>query len=138
VNSDERFEQLIAFIGSQLPSPVEQQLAGDNSMFFVGGAPAEVVVRLDESNVVVSEYAGVWDSPSRFIVKPRRVGLVKWRRLPETAMMNALSSLIKGARDMRRGRYRSCTVCGEKTPPESLFADDVCEECGRQPGDVVH
>src|SRR5947208_858444 len=125
VSSDERFEQLIAFLGSQLPHPVEQQPAGDGSMIFTGGTPAEVVVHLDESIVVVSEYAGVWKSPERFMVKPRRIGLLKWRRLPETAMMNALAALIKGAREMRLTRYRPCSMCGEKSPPEALFAGDV-------------
>ena len=138
VAPDERFEELIAFLGSQLPPPVEQQPAGDGSMIFTGGAPAEVVVLLDESSVVVSEYAGMWESPERFLVKPRRVGLVKWRRLPETAMMNALSALIKGARESRLARYRQCMVCGEKSPPESLFTDDVCESCAEHGRDVVH
>jgi hypothetical protein len=95
MRDDERFEQLIAFIGSQLPAPVEQQTAGDGLMIFIGGAPPEVVVQLAESSVRVSEYAGVWESPDRFTVKPRSVGMLKWRQLPETAMMHALSALIK-------------------------------------------
>jgi hypothetical protein len=107
-------------------------------MIFTGGTPAEVVVHLDESIVVVSEYAGVWKSPERFMVKPRRLGLLKWRRLPETALMNALAALIKGAREIRLTRYRPCSVCGQKSPPESLFADDVCEECAELRRDVVH
>jgi hypothetical protein len=138
VGGHERFEQLIAFLGSQLPTPVDQQTAGDGTMVFTGGAPAEVVVSLADSNVIVSEYAGVWESPNRFVVRPRRVGLLKWRRLPETAIMNALSSLIKGAREMRLSRYRPCTVCGAKNPPEALFGDDVCYSCEEPPQTVVH
>ena len=136
--SDEGFEQLIAFLESQLPGPVEQRPASDGSLIFTGGSPAEVVVLLDDSSVIVSEYAGLWKSPDRFMVKPRRIGLLKWRRMPETAMMNALSALIKGARETRLSRYRPCTVCGEKSPPESLFADDVCEACAEHTHDVVH
>ena len=137
MRDDERFEQLIAFIGSQLPTPVDQQTAGDGSMIFIGGAPPEVVVQLAESSVRVSEYAGVWESLDRFTVKPRCVGMLKWRQLPETAMMHALSALIKGAREMRLARYRSCPVCDTRYPPEALFANDVCPSCGEL-GPVVH
>jgi hypothetical protein len=138
VSEHERFEQLMALLGSQLPAPVDQQTASDGSMVFTGGAPAEVVVNLADSSVVVSEYAGVWESPDRFVVKLRRVGMLKWRRLPETSMMNALSALIKGAREMRLARYRPCTVCGAKHPPEALFSDDVCYSCEEPPHTVIH
>ena len=116
----ERFEQLMAFLGSQLPAPVEQQASDDGAIIYIGGSPAEVVVQLDESNVIVFEYAGVWESDG-FVVKPRRVGLVKWRRLSETAVMNAVSTLVKGAREMRLARYRVQLVRG-KSAPELLLA----------------
>ena len=77
MRDDERFEQLIAFISSQLPTPRDRQTAGDGSMTFIGGAPPEVVVQPAESSVRVSEYAGVWESPDRFTVTPRRVGMLK-------------------------------------------------------------
>ena len=136
--NDERLEQIIAFVGSQLPVPVEQQDASDGTMIFTGGSPAEVVVHLDESTVIVSEYAGLWESPDRFVVKPRRIGLVKWQRLSETPLMNALGALIKGAREARLARFRECHVCGELFPPELLFGDDVCANCGRERPTVVH
>jgi hypothetical protein len=139
VSLDERFEQLIAFLGSQLPGPVDQEQADEGSLVFTGGTPPEVIVQLTKSNVTVLEYAGFWDAPERFIVKPRHVGTVKWRRLPETAMMNAVSALIKGAREIRLHRYRHCSVCDEKTPPESLVGDDdVCTACTGQQGYLVH
>jgi hypothetical protein len=138
VDSDERFEQLIAYLGSQLPSPVEQFEATDGSLIFIGGSPAEVVVQLDESSVVVSEYAVKRESALGVTPKPRRVGLLKWRRLSETPLMSALSALIKGAREMRIARYRSCTVCGQKNPPEALFTDDICQQCVDRPREIVH
>lgn len=138
MSTDERFEQLIAFISSQLPTPVDQQIAGDGSMIFTGGTPPEVVVHLAASSVRVSEYAGEWESPERFLVTPRRVGTLKWRRLPETALMHALSALMKGARDMRLARYRPCTVCDKSYPPEALFGHDICPSCGDSPRPVVH
>ncbi|PWT85916.1 MAG: hypothetical protein C5B57_02045 [Blastocatellia bacterium] len=138
VVSDERFEQLIAFLGSQLPAPVEQHEANDGTLIFVGGAPAEVVVHLDESSVAVSEYAEVRESINRVTPKPRRVGLLKWRRLPETQLMNAVSALIKGAREARVARYRHCSICGKRNPPEALSKDDVCRWCADRPRVVVH
>lgn len=134
----ERYEQLIAFIGSQLPTPVDQQPGDQGSIIFTGGAPAEVVVHLTATSVVVSEFAGFWESGDTFVIRPRRVGLVKWRRLSETAAMNATSTLMKGAREVRLGRYRICRSCGESHPPEWLFEDSLCQRCADQQQDIVH
>lgn len=138
MDAPERFEQLIAFLSSHLPAPVEQQPGGDGSIIFTDGSPGDVVVHLRETSVVVAEYAGEWETPDSFVVKPRRVGVLRWTRLPETALMNALSQLIKGAREMRLARYRTCRFCGEATPPEWLHSDDVCQVCADQQLDVVH
>jgi hypothetical protein len=138
VSVDERFEQLIAFLGSQLPSPVAQQSEDDGSLIFTGGTPAEVVVHLTHSKVTVSEFAGAWQSPGHFTVKPRRVGTLLWGRLPETPLINALSALIKGAREVRQSRYRACVSCGEKQPPELLVGDDMCPACSEPQTYRVH
>lgn len=138
MEKSERFEQLIAFFESQLPRPVEQQPGGDGSIIFTGGAPPEVVVHLTGASVVVSEFACVWETPDHVVVQPRRVGVIKWKRLPETAMMTVLSALIRGARESRLSRYGTCRCCGEKNPPEWLYEDDVCQRCAEQQRDVVH
>jgi hypothetical protein len=135
---DERFEQLIAFLGSQLPAPVEQQSEDDGTLIFTGGAPAEVVVRLSSWRITVSEFAGVWQSPGRFRVRPRRIGSVRWARLPETALMNAVAALIKGAREARLARYRPCVTCGETNPPELLAVGGVCPPCSEPSVYRVH
>ena len=103
---------------SNLPSPVDRQDAADGSVQFIGGEPAEVVVSLTETSVIVSEFSGVWESPFTFAARPRRVGVVKWRRLPETALLNALSALVKGAREARLSRFQVCRYCGRNTAPE--------------------
>ena len=114
----ERFEQLIAFLGSQLPGPVDQQGDADGSLQFIGGEPPEVVALLTHSSVVVSEFAGVWETPFKFAARPRRVGVLKWRRLPENALLTALSALIKGARDARLSRRsESAEYCDRRTAP---------------------
>src|SRR5258706_8312262 len=97
----ERFEQLIAFLGSNLPARVERQEDVDGAIRFTGGDPPEVVVVLTDSSVVVSQFSGVWESPFTFSARPRRVGVVKWRRLPENSLLNAIAALVKSAREAR-------------------------------------
>jgi hypothetical protein len=134
----ERFEQLIAFLDSNLPPPVQQEEGDDGGIVFTAGDPAEVVVHLTPSSVVVSEYAGTWDGRHSFTARPRRVGIVKWKRLPETPLFNVVTQLIKGAREMRLGRYRTCPYCETPTPPESLNADGLCLSCAERYRGVVH
>jgi hypothetical protein len=138
VDTPERFEQLIAFLSSNLPQPVEQQQDEAGGIVFTGGAPAEVVAHLTGSRVAIAEYAGAWETPYAFTVQPRRVGVVRWRRLPETELMNALAQLIKGARETRLARYRTCRVCEKSQPPEWMHDDDVCVSCGNLESGVVH
>jgi hypothetical protein len=134
----ERYEQLLAFLGSQLPVPVRQHTEDDGDVRFVGGDPAEVVVVLTESSVVVSEFAGVWQTPFTFAEKPKPIGLLKWRRMPENALWTALSALIKGARDARLSRFQVCRYCERNTAPEYLHEADVCQSCAAEPSGAIH
>jgi hypothetical protein len=138
MDSPERFEELIAFLGSQLPAPVEQQPADDGSIQFTGGDPPQVVVLLTQHSVVIAEFAGVWDTPFKFSAKPRRVGVVKWRRLPENALLAALSALIKGAREARLASFQTCRYCGQRTAPEWLHDEGVCQSCVDQHSGAIH
>ena len=132
----ERYEQLIAFLGSNLPGPVDRQEDEDGSIQFMGGDPPEVVVMLTPSSVVVSEFAGEWETPFKFSARPRRVGVLKWRRLPENALWAALSALLKGARDARLGTFQTCLYCGRRTAPEWLHDEGVCQSCADQRGAI--
>lgn len=134
----ERYEQLIAYLGSQLPEPVDQQPSDDGSLQFTGGDPPQVVALLTDTSVIVSEFAGVWESPFKFAVKPRRVGVVKWRRLPENALLAALSALIKGARESRLASFQTCQYCGHKTAPEWLHDAGVCQACADRHSGAIH
>ena len=138
MNAPERFEQLIAFLGSHLPAHVDQRDQPDGSLEFIAGDPPEVVVVLNESSVIVSEYAAVWETPFHLAPKPRRVGVLKWRRLPETSLYHALAALVKGARDARLTRFRPCRFCGQSTAPEWLHEDGVCQPCSEQQSGAVH
>ncbi len=138
IAAPERYEQLIAFLGSQLRNPVEQESDSDGSIRFTSGDPPEVIVVLTETSVIVSQFAGVWLSPYRFAARPRRVGALRWRRLPENALWTALTALIKGAREARLSQYRVCQYCERNTAPEWLEADDVCRSCAAREGGAVH
>lgn len=139
METSERFEQLIAFLSSHLPEPVEQVPDDRGGIIFTGGSPGEVVVHLTETNVVIAEYRVVFEDEGYTpIVKPRRVGVLKWRRLPETELMDAVGSLIKGARAMRLATYRVCQFCETSNPPEWMRDDDVCQGCAARESDVVH
>ena len=138
VDVAERYEQLIAYLDSQLPPPVDRQQHDDGSLQFTGGDPPEVVAVLTGSSVIVSEFAGVWESPFKFTVKPRRVGTVKWRRLPENALLTALSALIKGAREARFASFQTCQYCGRKTAPEWLHTTSVCQACADRHSGAIH
>ena len=134
----ERFEQLIAFLGSNLPTPVDRQEDVDGSIRFTGGDPPEVIVVLTDSSVVVSQFAGVWESPFTFSARPRRVGVVKWRRLPENALLSAITALVKGAREARLASFETCQYCGQRTAPEWLHDEGVCQACADQHSGAIH
>jgi hypothetical protein len=134
----ERFEQLMAFLGSQLPGPVDQQASADGSIQFVGGEPPEVVAVLTHTSLTVAEFSGVWETPFKFTAKPRRVGLLKWRRLPENALLDALSALIKGAREARLASFQICQYCERRTAPEWLHEDGVCQSCAELHSGAIH
>lgn len=136
MNEPERYEQLIAFLDNNLPSPVDRQELADGTLQFTGGDPAEVIAQLTETSVIVSAFAAVWDTPYALTPRPRRVGVIKWRRLPENAMLAALTALIKGAREARSSSFRICERCGRRTPPEWLETDRVCSSCAQQ--ELVH
>jgi hypothetical protein len=128
----ERYEQLIAFLSSQLPPPVDERAGTDGSLFFTGGDPPEVVAELTATSVIVSEFAGVWEQPFKLAPRPRRVGMVNWKRLPETQLLNVISQLIRGATQARRARYRTCQLCEALHPPEWMYNERLCHQCAER------
>jgi hypothetical protein len=137
VDLSERYEQLIAYLSAHLPAPVEQE-DQQGILVFTGGDPTEVIVRLSRSSVIVEEYFAEWATPYRLVERPRRVGIVHWRRLPESTLMSVIGQLIKGAREMRRSRFRDCRFCGTTNPPEWQHGDDVCQACAATELGAVH
>ena len=70
-------------------------------------------------------------------MRPRRVGVLNWRRLPENALLAALGALIKGAREARLASYQTCQDCGRRTAPEYLHDADTCQACASR-HTVIH
>ena len=138
MDASEGYEQLIAYLSAQLPAPVDQLTLDDGSLEFTGGAPPEVIVRLTDTSVVVLEFAGVWETPFTFTASPKRVGVLKWRRLPENALLAALSALIKGARETRLASFQTCRYCEQRTAPEWLHDTNVCVSCAERHSGAIH
>jgi hypothetical protein len=134
----ERYEQLIAFLGSNLPAPVTRQEDADGALRFTAGEPAEVVVLLTDTSVIVASFSGAWETPMTFQAKPRRVGVVKWRRLPENALLSAIAALVKGAREARLASFATCQYCGKRTAPEWMHDDVACQSCADQHSGAIH
>jgi hypothetical protein len=137
MDASERYEQLIAFLSTHLPAPVEQE-DHDGLLTMTGGSPGEVIARLTHTSVIIEEYAVRWETPFKPVVHPRRVGFVNWRRLPETILMTVVGQLIKGAREMRLARYRTCRFCGRTNPPEWQHGEDTCQSCAANELGSVH
>jgi hypothetical protein len=138
MEASERYEQLIAFLNTHLPTPVQQEELNDGSLMFTGGSPGEVVARLTKVSVIIEQYAVRWETPYTPVMRPRRVGVVKWRRLPESTVMNVVDQLIRGARDVRLAHYVTCQLCGETKPPEWMEDEDICQQCSASVLGSVH
>jgi hypothetical protein len=137
MSTSEHYEQLLAFIATHMPTPFTQEEI-DGAMVFTGGSPGEVIVRLSDTTVVVEEYAVRWETPERPVLRPRRVGVVRWQRLPETQLMTIVDELIKGTRESRRAKYLTCAFCGRTKPPEWMEDDVTCQSCAEHEMNVVH
>ena len=97
-----------------------------------------MLVTLTESIVVVAEFAGEWEEPTKFRLTPRRVGVLHWTHVPENELLNALAALIKGARAARHSRYQMCEICEKRTPPEWMHDTGICLSCAADRGGAVH
>ena len=134
----EDFEEWIAFISAQLGSNAAQEPGPDGSVHFTGGDPPLVVVHLKRSIVTVWEYAASWDESNRLIPSPIRIGVLAFRRLPESAARGAMAALIDAARESRLSTFAVCRFCATRTAPEWLHEDDVCQQCAQEHLGVVY
>jgi hypothetical protein len=134
----EAYEPLLAFIAAQLSRPVTQQEEANGTIVFTGGDPPEVIVRFTPGTVVVCEYSVTWQGPHTAVVVPITIGSVIWTRLPEEGAMRAVKALITVARNVRLSKFRVCTICDQRNPPEWMHDDEVCQGCADAEFGVVH
>ena len=50
----------------------------------------------------------------------------------------ALSALIKGAREARLASFQECQYCGRRTAPEYLHDTGVCQGCTDRHSGAIH
>lgn len=123
------WEALVASLTHELPQPVKQETALDGATLFVGGDPGEVVVRLTDDVLTVSEFAVEWQGPSMPVTRPIELGRFHWAWLPGVEAMRVLLALIEAARQSRRLKYRLCRICERAKPPEAMHDSEVCQTC---------
>ena len=97
-----------------------------------------MIVRLTPRSAVVAEYSLRWQGPHTAIVKPIQIGSVRWTRGSEEDVMRAVKALITVARNTRLAKFRTCSMCGERNPPEWMHGEAVCEGCAEGQLGVVH
>jgi hypothetical protein len=129
-------EEWHAFIAAHLPEPVRVEEGAGDDIWFTGGDPGQVIVRLRPRSIAVYEYT-VRAETGPPAVFPRLVGSLRPRGVDDSRAMSIVQSLIDAARERRAGRFRVCRVCGERRPPEWM-AQEVCEDCAEGRLDVVH
>jgi hypothetical protein len=134
----QELEEWLAFFSAQLPDPVEQQQALDGSIYFTGGEPGEVMVRLSASTITVWEYAARWEGPRTLVPRPVRVGSIAWRRVPASQAVAAVQALVDGARQSRRGKYSICSYCERLTAPEHMHDEETCMSCAEKHLGIVY
>jgi hypothetical protein len=123
------WEALVASLAHELPQPVKQETALDGATVFVGGDPGEVVVRLTDAVLTVSEFAVEWPGPHTPVTRPIELGRVHWPWLPGVEAMRVLLVLIEAARQSRLSKYRRCGMCEQVRPPEWMYDGEVCQTC---------
>jgi hypothetical protein len=132
------YEEVLAFVLAQLGEPIAQHAEDDGSVLITHGDPAEVIVRITESHVVVAEHAVSWHTPHDPVVEPIEIGAVFWAHLSSDAALRAIRTLLVGARESRLAKFRVCAMCERATPPEWMHDDDVCQACAQRKLGVVY
>ena len=133
MDAPERYEQLIAFLDSNLPPPVDRQKVADGAVQFTGGEPAEVVVvahRHQRARLGVRGGLGV-------AVHLRGAAAAGGRAQVAAAAGNRAVQRPERA-DQRRARSAAVTVSDVpatargSTAPEWMHDDGVCQACADQ------
>mgnify|MGYP001358340652 FL=1 len=134
----EGWEDWIAFFEARLAQPLDRIEDADGAITYTSGQPAEVVVRLTRSAIVVSEFAAAWNGPHQLVAVPRRLGSVRWRRLRSSRAIAVVEQLLAAAQEARRRRYQVCRCCERSQPPEWMSDEATCRDCADAHVGLVH
>jgi hypothetical protein len=126
------YEPLLAFIEAQLSQPVERQETDDGTLVLTGGDPPRGHRAPHAQKRVVTEFSLRWQGPYTATVKPIQIGSVRWSRGSEGDVMRAVGALITAARNVRLAKFRTCSMCGERNPPERMHTDSICQGCAER------
>ena len=95
------------------------------------GAPGEVVITLlKDGTVEVAEFMVEWPGPDRPVPFRKTRGLVHVS--PEGSPTERAAAVKVGAqrlRSLRRRRFKICSSCGERNPPEWWAGGGICQAC---------
>ena len=128
---------LLKKIYAAVPLPIREEACADGSHVYVGGDPAEVVVRVSNHQITVSAFAIKWEGADTPVVCPQPIMSIYWKRLPAIRLTTILHEMIEAAGQLRRAKYRNCERCGETKPPEWMHKSGMCQSCAEQRDSVV-
>ena len=131
------YDELLMEIERLLGKPFRSDRAFDGSTVFVGGEPEEVVVRVTQSLVEISEYRMGWDGPHTPVVMPETLAALHWQHLSAIDLSMILRELIEVARTSRGEQFIKCKYCGRELGPEHMHGD-VCHGCAEKHEGIVH
>ncbi len=97
----------------------------------VFGDPGEVVVTLlEDGTVEVAEFMVEWPGPDRPVPFRKTIGLI--HVLPQGSPTERSAEVKVSAqrlRSLRRRRFKTCSSCGERNPPEWWAGNGICQAC---------
>ena len=126
------FDEWRALVAQLLPEPVLHTPPSGGIAWIVGGAPAEVVVRISHHALSVYEFVAGGSGSRGVALRHNHVGRVDWSRLQKGVALVLTASLIDLARQSRLAKYTVCRSCFEDVPPEDLQDGGVCRWCGEE------
>lgn len=133
----EGWEDWLAFFAAQLPQPLDRDEV-EGVVTFVAGDPGEVIVQLTPHVIRVAEYvasreaAATRGTPGATGARARWLGRIYWQRMPPTAAISVVESLVGAARETRRSRFRTCPWCERHLPPEQMLDETTCRRCAAE------
>ena len=97
----------------------------------VFGEPGEVVITLlEDGTVEVAEFMVEWPGPDRPVPFRKTIGLI--HVLPQGSPTERSAEVKVSAqrlRSLRRRRFKTCSSCGERNPPEWWAGNGICQAC---------